>query len=228
MLFLTKMKTDIFRSGAKTGIYRENQSADAGRTRIARSSVAMALQWRHNGRDGVSNHQSPILNRLFWRRSKKTSKLCVTGLCVGNSPVTGEFPAQRASNAENVSIWWRHHGIDYARWLEPRLPRISTTSHHRDIIKKIQTYLNISPNTFSPTRVDMNTVGLIPCSRLGEDPALLDNGRTRQLAFSPWYRRNILLIIWELYMMIKFPGIRKGQWVMLSALKNRDVALFCA
>ena len=29
---------------------------------------------------------------------------------VGNSPVTGEFPAQMASNAENVSIWWRHHG----------------------------------------------------------------------------------------------------------------------
>ena len=41
--------------------------------------------------------------------SKKTSKLRVTGLCVGNSPVTGEFPAQMASNAENVSIWWRHH-----------------------------------------------------------------------------------------------------------------------
>ena len=33
----------------------------------------------------------------------------VTGLCEGNSPVTGEFPTQRASNAENVSIWWRHH-----------------------------------------------------------------------------------------------------------------------
>ena len=29
-------------------------------------------------------------------------------LC-GNSPWTGEFPAQMASNAENVSIWWRHH-----------------------------------------------------------------------------------------------------------------------
>ena len=40
---------------------------------------------------------------------KKTSKLRVTGLCAGNSSVTGEFPAQRASNAENVSIWWRHH-----------------------------------------------------------------------------------------------------------------------
>ena len=40
---------------------------------------------------------------------KKTSKLRVTGLCAGNSPAPGEFPAQMASNAENVSIWWRHH-----------------------------------------------------------------------------------------------------------------------
>ena len=29
--------------------------------------------------------------------------------CAGNSPGTGEFPAQKASNVENVSIWWRHH-----------------------------------------------------------------------------------------------------------------------
>ena len=40
---------------------------------------------------------------------KKTSKLRVAGLCVRNSPGTGEFPVQMASNAENVSIWWRHH-----------------------------------------------------------------------------------------------------------------------
>ena len=33
-----------------------------------------------------------------------------TGLCAGNSPVTGEFTAQVASNAEKVSTWWRHHG----------------------------------------------------------------------------------------------------------------------
>ena len=70
-----------------------------------------SLQWRHNGRDSVSNHQpyDCLLNRLFRRRSKKTSKLRVTGLCVGNSPVTGEFLAKMASNAKNVSIWWRHH-----------------------------------------------------------------------------------------------------------------------
>ena len=71
-----------------------------------------ALKWRHNGRDGVSNHQPDdcLFNRLFRRRWKRTSKLRVTGLCVGNSPGTGEFPAQMASNSENVCIWWRHHG----------------------------------------------------------------------------------------------------------------------
>ena len=70
-----------------------------------------SLQWRHNERDGVSNHQPHdcLFNRLFWHEWKKTSKLRVTGLCVGNSPVTNEFPAQRTSNAENASIWWRHH-----------------------------------------------------------------------------------------------------------------------
>ena len=40
---------------------------------------------------------------------RKKAKLRVTGLCAGNSPVTGEFPAQVASNVGNVSIGWRHH-----------------------------------------------------------------------------------------------------------------------
>ena len=72
------------------------------------------LQWRHNDHDCVSNHQPRgcLLKRLFRHRSKKTSKLRVTGLCAGNSPGTGEFPEQMASNAENVSIWWRHHPIN--------------------------------------------------------------------------------------------------------------------
>ena len=56
--------------------------------------VCTPLQERHNERDDC----------WFRRRSKETSKL----------RVTGELPAQRASNAENVSIWWRHHasGVD--------------------------------------------------------------------------------------------------------------------
>ena len=81
----------------------------------------IALQWRHNGRNGVPNHQLQhcLLNRLFGHRWKRTSKLRVTGLCAGNLPVTGEFPAQMAIDAENVSIWWRHHG-------KPN-PEVSTT-----------------------------------------------------------------------------------------------------
>ena len=76
----------------------------------------ITLLWRHNGHDSVSNHQPHdyLLNRLFRRRSKKTSKLRATGLRTGNSPGTGEFPAQMSSSAENVSIWWRHHEF----WLE--------------------------------------------------------------------------------------------------------------
>ena len=68
-------------------------------------------QWRHNESDGISNHRrlDCLLNRLFRHRSKKTSKLHVTGRCEGNSPGTGEFSTQRTSNAENVSIRWRHH-----------------------------------------------------------------------------------------------------------------------
>ena len=70
-----------------------------------------ALQWHPNERDGFSNHQRlySLLKCLFRHRSKKTSKLHITGLCAGNSLMTDEFPAQRASNMENVSIWWRHH-----------------------------------------------------------------------------------------------------------------------
>ena len=51
-------------------------------------NIVDPLQWRHNDNDCVSNHQpyGCLLNRLFRRRSKKTSKLRVTGLCVGNSP----------------------------------------------------------------------------------------------------------------------------------------------
>ena len=77
--------------------------------------LKLSIQWRHNGRHGVSNHQPHdcSLNGLFILRSKKASKFRVTVLCEGNSPVTGEFPTQKASNAESVSIWWRHHVPTY-------------------------------------------------------------------------------------------------------------------
>ena len=87
-----------------------------------------SLQWRHNGRDGVSNHRrlDCLLNFFFRRRSKKTSKLRVTGICEENSPVTGEFPIQWVSNAENISIWWRH--LDDTWGSRGSLSRMATAS----------------------------------------------------------------------------------------------------
>ena len=61
---------------------------ECGLTAGVPDTMLCSLQWRHNDHDGVSNHQPHgcLLNRLFRRRSKKTSKLRVTGLCVGKSP----------------------------------------------------------------------------------------------------------------------------------------------
>ena len=117
----------IRRSGDKTG-----DTGDLGWTIYHTSSkvnptwdgdvtwpheFGLASLWRHYDHDGVSNHQPHdcLLNCLFRRWSKKIPKLRVTGLCAGNLPVTGEFPAQRVSNAENVSSWWRH----YSGWVIP-------------------------------------------------------------------------------------------------------------
>ena len=84
---------------------------DRSRWRWRSRHKYVSLHLHHNGRDGVSNKepQDCLLKHLVGRGSKKTSKLRVTGLCAGNSPGTGEFPAQMASYAENVSIGWRHH-----------------------------------------------------------------------------------------------------------------------
>ena len=79
----------------------ENPTSDFFALRFSKT-----LRWRHNEHNSVSNHQPHdcLLTRLFGRKSKKTSKLRVTGLCAGNSPGTGEFPAQRASNAGNSPV----------------------------------------------------------------------------------------------------------------------------
>ena len=52
-----------------------------------------------------------VYSTVYSGADQRTSTLRVTGLCVGNSPGTGEFPAQMASCAKNVSIWWRDHDL---------------------------------------------------------------------------------------------------------------------
>ena len=105
------------------------------------------LQCRHNERGSVSNRRrlDYLLNILFRRRSKKTSKFRVTGLCEGNSPVTREFPAQRTSNAENVSIWWRHYDIQDA--LVPNKREVTDTS----LTEPLEPYLRTQPKGWPRT-----------------------------------------------------------------------------
>ena len=85
--------------------------ADGPGSAMAHSTEMPPMQWRHNECDGVvPNHRrlGCLLNRLFRCRSKRTSNVYVNGRCEGNPPLTGGFPSQRASDVENVPIWWRH------------------------------------------------------------------------------------------------------------------------
>ena len=71
---------------------------------------------------GAIASQITILTIVYWtvcsdadqrkKHQSSASLAFVWAIRVGNSPVTGEFPAQMASNTENVSIWWRHHARD--------------------------------------------------------------------------------------------------------------------
>ena len=85
------------------------------------------LQWRQNERNGVTNHRRLhcLLSCLFTRVSKKTSKLCITGLWERNSPVAGECPAQRASNAENDVIM---------RKRIQKCGRVKMSAKHRNLV----------------------------------------------------------------------------------------------
>ena len=76
--------------------------------------VTGSLQWHHNGRDIVSNHQphhptvySTVYSDADQRKHQSSASLAFVRE-IHRGP-TDEFPTEMASNAENVSIWWRHH-----------------------------------------------------------------------------------------------------------------------
>ena len=105
-LFWTSFRCNLF-------LIRSNRNEYLLTASVRSMLNTQALQWCYNERDCISNHRrlDCLLNRLFRCQSKKILKLRVTGVCEGNSPMTGEFTAQRASIVENISIWWRHHGF---------------------------------------------------------------------------------------------------------------------
>ena len=95
------------------------------------------LQWRHNELDGVSNHQPHdcLLNRLFKTQIKESIKAPLRWPLCGKFTVTGDFLAQMASNAENVSIWWRHHEKESTRLLSLTNPIFRMRPNHPGIFR---------------------------------------------------------------------------------------------
>ena len=122
--------------------------------KLERMDVLNSLQWRHNERDDVSNYRrlDCLLNRLFRPRSRTASKLRVTGLCEGNLPVTGKFPAQRASNAENFPfddvIMPNYIIISLHIFVEAKYYTIRITKCHRGRLNERQ---HVNVWTKSPT-----------------------------------------------------------------------------
>ena len=53
----------------------------------------------------LTNVYSTVYSGADQRKHQSSASLAFVWV---NSPVTGEFPIQGASNAENISIWWHH------------------------------------------------------------------------------------------------------------------------
>ena len=94
-------------------------------------SILFTLQWRHNERDGVSNHQRPdcLLNSLvrLRRSSNKTSRFRVTGLCEGKPhkrPVTRQmFPFHDViMMVVQLAVVWSYYCPSVLIWLAANPP----------------------------------------------------------------------------------------------------------
>ena len=85
-------------------------------------------------------------------------------LC-GEFTGTGEFPAQRASNAENVSIWWRHHEIPGSPF-SMRIVFDELCHHDVKLIKYVDIYLThrglVTPNGDTDLGPDDLGKGFLP------------------------------------------------------------------
>ena len=90
----------------------------------------VALLYGENTHHGASAHgraTNAKFKRIYVRKDLNNIRI---QLCAGNSPGTGEFPAQMASNAENVSIWWRHHDAMISAIKKPAYMRQQTQMTH--------------------------------------------------------------------------------------------------
>ena len=121
------------------------------------------LQWCHINvvQSRIAGHSTVCLT-AYASHVKETSKSALLAPFEGNSPVTGEFHAQRASNGEKASIWWRHHvkhkhnvggerRISHGlRWNTLYLPVIRLDVGKPDIVRGDTDTLDSTIQTFIP------------------------------------------------------------------------------
>ena len=111
---ITPQSADVNKNDELLGIHPSETGSGRCIAQVRRSETVVILtnitvtsqwvRWR------LKSPASRLFAKPFTQAQiKESSKLRVTGLCAGNSPVTGDFSAQGASNAKNVYIWWRHH-----------------------------------------------------------------------------------------------------------------------
>ena len=84
-------------------------------TRVSKSSGGdrwlITLEWRHSGRDGVSNHQSHdcSLNRFFRRRSRKHQSSTSLAFVRGFHRWPVNSPRKGPVTRKMLPLLWRHH-----------------------------------------------------------------------------------------------------------------------
>ena len=127
MLSLLQIKTFSYQSHyVIRHLYDSNSTVSVQTTILYISLNIICLNWlRHlpglisyaDRRNGRLHHNDVIMSvmayqitgvSIFAQLLTEAMRRAIS-LCAGKSPVTGEFPAQEASNAVNVPIWWRHH-----------------------------------------------------------------------------------------------------------------------
>ena len=83
--------------------FRSTQSFRNGR-------ISCLITATSNDRHDVWNYRSiEFVQQFVLADNNETSKVRVTVALWGESTDDRWFPAQRESNTENVSIWWRHY-----------------------------------------------------------------------------------------------------------------------
>ena len=131
--------------------------------------------------DGVSNHQpyDCLLSRLFMRRAKETSKLRITGLCVGNSPITGEFPAQRAKNAQKYFHLMSSSYLRTVNWL------MKLAAYQRNILMS-QTYNDKKITTITSYKNNRSLQSIDHTEHRQNIHAFISTGRNKHESYMIW------------------------------------------